>query len=264
MRRWRSLGVVVGLLAAGCAAPGWRDVVFQTSTIDALLAGVYDGDLECGRLRDHGDLGIGTFDGLDGEMVLLDGVVYQVRADGKVYRPEPSMRTPFATVCRFEPQSSFDISAGSDFAVVQKLIDDVMPNQNIFIAIRITGRFHSMRTRSVPRQSRPYPPLHQVTQHQPEFEMRDVSGTIVGFRSPAYVKGINVPGYHLHFITDDRSRGGHILSLEVAAARCEVDPLYRFFLRLPESDTGFAETDLTRDRSRELQDVELGRDRPNY
>jgi acetolactate decarboxylase len=118
-----------------------------------------------------------------------------------------------------------------------------------------------MRTRSVPSQSKPYPPLQQVTQNQPEFAMQDVAGTIVGFRSPAYVKGINVPGYHLHFLSDDRSRGGHILNFEVAAARCQVDPLHRFLLRLPESDTGFAETDLARDRSRELQDVEMGRDR---
>lgn len=243
------------LLAAGCAAPP-RDTVFQASTIDALLAGVYDGELTCRELLRHGDLGIGTFDRLDGEMVLLDGELFQVRADGSVRRPDPALRTPFAAVCRFEPGSAVPVAEGSDRAVVEALLDRQCPNPNLFYAIRLTGRFAAVTTRSVPAQDRPYRPLVEVTAHQPEFAMTDVEGTVLGFRCPAFVKGVNVPGWHLHFISRDRARGGHVLSFTVAAAACEVDALHRLLLTLPAGSDGFARTDLSRDRSGELMDVE--------
>jgi acetolactate decarboxylase len=113
-----------------------------------------------------------------------------------------------------------------------------------------------MRTRSVPGQRKPYPPLQEVTKNQPEFAMRDIAGSIVGFRCPAYVKGINVPGYHLHFISEDRTRGGHILSFKMASGQCEVDVLHQYSLSLPTNTLQFAETDLSKDRSKELQEAE--------
>jgi len=100
MKRFFFLAVWLCLLVSGCVTPA-RDTVFQASTIDALLAGVYEGDISCRRLLKHGDFGIGTFDGLDGEMVLLDGNMYQIKADGKVYEPNLSVKTPFATICQF-------------------------------------------------------------------------------------------------------------------------------------------------------------------
>jgi acetolactate decarboxylase len=243
------------LLVAACAGPQ-RDTAFQTSTIDALLAGVYDGELTGAELLKHGDFGIGTFDGLDGEMIVLDGTIFQVRADGKVYRPELSVKTPFATVCRFSPDRALSVPAGTDFKALEALLDRRAPNRNLFYAIRLTGRFRFVRTRSVPGQQKPYPPLVEVTRNQPEFEMHDVSGTVVGFRCPAYVKGINVPGYHLHFLDDARTKGGHILKIEIEEAFCEVDMLDRYALKLPVNTTAFADTDLSRDRSAELTDVE--------
>lgn len=255
MKRTNLVGIVFLLLVCACGPR--PEVVFQTSTIDALLAGVYDGDLECRQLLRHGDLGIGTFDGLDGEMVLLSGTVYQVKADGKVYRPALSERTPFATVCRFRPQMAWDVEHESDDAAVKRLIDQQVPNPNVFVAVHIKGRFKTMHTRSVPRQNRPYPPLDEVARNQPEFHMQDIAGDIVGFRCPAYVKGVNVPGYHLHFLSEDRTRGGHILGFELAGGRCEVSVLTRYFLRLPEDVAEFAETDLSQDRSRELEQVEM-------
>lgn len=251
--------LVIGLclLLSGCVT-SQRDIVFQTSTIDALLAGVYDGDLTCRRLLKHGDFGIGTFDGLDGEMVLLEGRMYQVKADGGVYDPDLSVKTPFATVCHFNPDIAFPIETGSDYATIEKLINEHASNQNIFYAIKISGQFKSMRTRSVPRQNKPYPPLTEVTVHQPEFDMENMAGTIVGFRCPVYVRGINVPGYHLHFINRDRTEGGHILSFEIINGTCEIDFLHQYFLRLPENTPGFAETDLLKDRSKELKKVESG------
>lgn len=256
MKRLFYLIIGLSLLISGCSTQ--KDIVFQTSTIDALLAGVYDGDISCRHLVRHGDFGIGTFDGLDGEMVLLDGVVYQVRADGKVYVPCPSVKTPFATACFFKPEKTLFIDRNTDYEGIERLIDRTAPNQNLFCAIRITGHFKSMRTRSVPGQKKPYPPLKEVTSDQPEFFMNNVQGTIVGFRCPPYVKGVNVAGYHLHFISSDRNRGGHILSFEISEGKCELEVLNHFFLRLPEDVKDFAGTDLSKDRSKELKEVEKG------
>ena len=113
-----------------------------------------------------------------------------------------------------------------------------------------------MKTRSVPEQHKPYPPLKKVTKNQPEFETKNVSGTIVGFRCPPYVKGINVLGYHLHFISDNRTRGGHILSFEIKNGECEIDVLNQYFLMIPINDKEFTGTDLSINRAKELKEVE--------
>lgn len=251
-----SVVLILGLVISGYAIPA-KNTAVQVSTIDALLAGVYDGEVAYDRLMaEHGDFGIGTFDGLDGEMVLLNGTLYQVRADGKVYHPDTTVHTPFATVCRFAPDKTMPIGPGTTFDALKTILDTQGPNQNLFYAIKLTGTFRQMKTRSVPGQKKPYPPLEVVTSNQPEFEMTDISGTIVGFRCPPYVKGINVPGYHLHFISDDETSGGHILSFEIDSATCEIDLLDRYYLILPGNTEGFAETDLSRDRSQELEEVE--------
>ena len=255
MKSLLCLAVGLCLFVSGCVTPE-RDTVFQTSTIDALLAGVYDGDMSCRRLLKHGDFGIGTFDRLDGEMVLLDGSIYQIKADGKVYKPDPSVKTPFATICQFNADRAIPIKSGSDYEAIENLVNEYAPNQNLFYAIKITGQFRSMKTRSVPDQKKPYPPLKEVTSNQPEFNMKSISGTIVGFRCPPYVEGINVPGYHLHFISSDRTQGWHVLSFEIADGKCEIDVLNQYFLTLPANTKEFAETDLSRDRSKELKDVE--------
>ena len=257
MKKWMLyIGLGICILASGCGAPA-RNTLFQTSTIDALLAGVYDGDISCRHLLKHGDFGIGTFDRLEGEMVILDGTIYQIMVDGKAYKPDPHGKTPFATTCYFNPEKTISISTSTDYKEVERLIDAAAPNQNLFCAIRITGQFRSMKTRSVPAQKKPYPPLKEVTRNQPEFHMNNVFGTIVGFRCPSYVRGINVPGYHLHFISGDRTRGGHVLSFEVTNGKCEIDILNQYFLRLPDNKD-FAEIDLSRDRNKELKDVERG------
>ena len=246
------LGLCIG--AAGCAGPS-RNTVFQTSTIDALLAGVYDGDLTLRELRTRGDFGIGTYDNLDGEMVLLDGEFYQVKADGKVHAPALDGETPFAAVCAFRPEMAFAIPEGAAMRAVEALIDRKAPNQNLFHAIRIEGQFKTLRTRSVPAQKRPFPPLKEVAATQPVFDMENVAGTVLGFRCPPFVAGVNVPGYHLHFISQDRSRGGHILAFELVTGTARVDVLDRFEMQLPATED-FATVDLARDRQQDLKGVE--------
>jgi len=230
--------------------------VTQRSTIDALLAGVYDGSMSCGELLEYGNFGIGTFDHLDGEMIVLDGEVYQIKSDGKVYKPELNIMTPFATVCSFRPDMTFTIPDGTDYNGLELFIDNRAPNQNEFIAIKLTGKFSRMKVRSVPSQEKPYSPLVEVTKNQTVFEVEDVQGTIVGFRSPPFVKGINVPGYHCHFISADRNQGGHILDCEIISGIGEVDSCNRFLLILPEDSDSLEDIDLSLDRSVELDQVE--------
>jgi acetolactate decarboxylase len=239
---------------AGCACPS-RNALYQTSTIDALLAGVYDGDLSLRELRAHGDFGIGTYDNLDGEMVLLDGVFHQIKASGRVVSPDPAGETPFAAVCAFRPEMTVAIPAGADLQAVAALVDREAPNQNQFCAIRIDGQFKTMRTRSVPPQKRPFPPLKEVAATQPTFDMENVAGTVLGFRCPPFVAGVNVPGYHLHFISRDRARGGHVLTFELVTGTAQVDMLDRFEMQLPATED-FATVDLARDRQSDLKGVE--------
>jgi len=250
-----ALTVVILFFVSGCATIT-KDTVYQTSTINALLAGVYDGDLTLEQLMKHGDFGLGTFDHLDGEMIILDGNIYQVKADGKVYKPALSGKTPFAAVCEFTPDKTIPVKEGTDYKLLEELIDENIPNKNLFYAIKITGKFKSMKTRSVPRQEKPYPSLKEATDKESVFNMGKISGTIVGFRCPSYVNGINVPGYHLHFISSDHTCGGHVLNFEMSEGLCEIDILDRFFLQLPVNAEDFAKTDLSKDRTKELEGVE--------
>lgn len=186
-------------------------VIFQTSTINALLDGAYEGDLSLGELHEHGDFGIGTIDRLDGEMIVLDGEFVIARSDGRIYPLPPEMHTPFAVVTAFEAGSRHSLDAAASFEELRAQLDAFAPKGAVCIAVRVDGHFPRIRVRSVRRQSRPYPPLVQVTAHQVEFELSDTNGTLVGFRFPDYAQGLEVAGYHLHYISQDRTRGGHLL-----------------------------------------------------
>lgn len=231
--------------------------IVQVSTIDALMQGVYDGSMSLSKLSGYGDFGIGTFNALEGEMILLDGKFYQVKADGKVYKPEKSVLTPFAAVTFFNPEIKFEVSAMS-YPGLKAAIDTLMLSSNLFYAVKLHGSFSRVKTRSVPMQQKPYPPLVEVTANQPEFETETVTGTLSGFYCPPFVTGINVPGYHLHFLSDDQNFGGHVLEFELSTGQLFLDQVNNFRLMLPEAG-GFLDTDLTGDLTGDLQNVEGGK-----
>jgi len=215
-------------------------VLFQASTIGALLEGAYEGDLSFAELAEHGDLGLGTLNGLDGEMIALEGRFYRADVDGAVSEIDAATRTPFAVVTGFAP--SIDLEIGGPRESGESLehdellaqLDQLIPASAASAAIRIDGRFELVRARSVPRQSPPYRPLTEVVAEQHVFELSDVMGTMLGFRFPAYAEGIEVSGYHLHFISEDRSRGGHVLgSRSGEPLRARVDPSSELHVELP-------------------------------
>ncbi|WP_269851554.1 acetolactate decarboxylase [Methanosarcina horonobensis] len=206
------------------------EVLYQVSTIDALLQGVYDGVLPVAELETHGDFGIGTFDGLEGEMLALNGSYYQIKTDGIAYPVSGEMTTPFATVTYFEADESFRLEEPANLTELEAFLDLNLPSENLFYAVRVDGDFSYIKARSVPRQEKPYPKLADAVSTQSVFEFENISGTLVGFRTPEYVKGVNVPGYHLHFITEDRSAGGHVLDLEMESGDAALDITSAFFL----------------------------------
>jgi acetolactate decarboxylase len=262
----KHVGYLMLLAAAlGGAAFGYRsgsgdgDALFQASTISALLVGVYDGETTFRELKAHGDFGLGTLNGLDGEMIAVDGRFYQVRSDGVASLIDGAAKTPFAVVKQFRADRTITLSQPVDLAQLGQFLDRSIPTKNVPYAIRVDGRFKSLTTRSVPRQSQPYPPLVEATKHQQTFQFQDVQGTLVGFRTPEWMAGVNVPGYHFHFLTADRKAGGHVLACEVAQATIALDDARDFRMALPD-DTAFNQADLTPDRSA-LEKSERARDR---
>jgi acetolactate decarboxylase len=253
-RFWLLVVAALCTLAQGCATR--PNTVTQFSSIDALLAGAYDGELPCRDLLRKGDLGIGTFDKLDGEMVVLDGQLYQVRGDGKVYSPDTKTTTPFATVINFKAGMAREVPANLSLNQLESLIDKMLPHTNLVCAIRLRGSFRQMKTRAVPGQTKPYRPLTEITKGQPEFDLGECTGTLVGFRLPGFIKGLNVPGYHLHFITSDRKAGGHVLGFTLASDKVELAASPRFELLLPANPDSLANIDFSRDRSADLEKVE--------
>ena len=207
-------------------------VLFQASTIGALLEGAYDGDVTFAELAEHGDLGLGTLNALEGEMVALDGRFHRADIDGRTAEIDPEARTPFAVVVPFARPSSYR-SMGRSTNRRCWPRSTVPCRRTQPPALRVDGDFELVRARSVPRQHPPYKPLTEVVADQHVFELHDVRGTLVGFRFPEYSGTIEVSGFHLHFISDDRRRGGHVLDCRARSVTARLDPSTDLHLELP-------------------------------
>lgn len=211
------------------------DAVFQASTIDALLAGAYDGDMPFSELKKHGDFGLGTVNALDGEMVGLDGRFYRVALDGSVHAVPDDEMTPFADVAFFQPEQALEIASGASLDDMKAAVDAALPSENMFYAVRVSGTFATLTARSVPRQEKPYRPLTEAVKKQNVFHFENIEGTLVGFRCPENVGGLGVPGYHFHFLSADGKRGGHVLALATGKATAEIDLLDAYEVVLPKT-----------------------------
>ena len=247
--------IFLALLLSGQCTAQDDDTLFQVSTIDALMQGVFEGFYSFNDLMDQGDFGIGTFDALDGEMVALDGEYYQVKADGVAYPVQGNMTAPFAAVTRFEVDQTAELENASNFTEMSRQIDRHLPSPNAFYALRIDGNFPYVQTRSVPAQEKPYTRLAEAVEEQSVFNFTNVTGSVVGIWAPDFTKGVNVPGYHLHFITEDRKAGGHVLEIQVANATAQVDVTAGFAMQLPTSGD-FYNVNLSGDLQEELERIE--------
>lgn len=246
------------LLAAmqGCVtASRVQNEIFQVSTINALLEGAYEGTQTVAELKASGDFGIGAFGDLDGELFFNKGLMYQIRSDGKIYFPDDSKNVSLATVTFFKPEKTVKIEGVLTLEELKGRLDLLRASDNAFYAIRVAAAFERVKTRSVPRQHKPYPRLSEVTKDQPVFEGKDTSGVLVGFWSPEFMQTIAVPGYHLHFVSDNRLIGGHLLDCVLSSAVIEVSEVRSLQIVLPQTQ-GFDRSELSSDKSRELERVE--------
>lgn len=246
--------------AANTSAVVAPDAIFQVSLLDGLMQGDYDGTATVGQLLQNGDTGLGTFDQLDGEMIVLDGVVYKAKSDGSVAAVPVTQTVPFAAVTHFQDDiPATEVSSIADFGGLKTALDDIIAKQtgdfNQFYVAEITGSFDMVHVRSVPMQSKPYKPLAEVTKNQAEFEYENIPGTAVAMRFPDYMQGINLPGWHLHFLSDDKTKGGHVLDLKLADGTVKMDTIREFNLVVPDTET-FANLDLGADLSQQTTTVE--------
>ncbi len=207
--------------------------LFQVSTLDALTLGIYQGVYSIRDLKRKGDFGLGTFEGIDGEMTVLNGHFYHFRSDGILTEEPDRSRVPFAVITNFQTELRFAAS-GASMEELGQQIDKHLPSTNLFYAIRIHGNFSALTTRAIPKLFPPYPPLSEAVEEEVKFPFQNIDGTLVAFRCPAWVKGINQVGYHYHFISDDETVGGHALSFTTGPVVVEIQRLRQNSVWVPD------------------------------
>ena len=240
-----------------------RDTFFQVSLLQELTFGDYHGSVSVKNLKLKGDAGLGTFDGLDGEMIMLDGSVYKAKGDGTVELADDSEMIPFCGITFLDDDITWSVENIETYDKLLGILNQKVEEngRNRFYAARIAGRFSEMNVRSEYAQEEPYKPLAKVLEtDQTFYDYSDIDGTIVAMYCPPYMSDLNASGWHLHFISDDKTKGGHVLGLRIEKADIALDLTDSFEMKLPDNDM-FSGFDLTIDQSEDIKKVETDVDR---
>jgi len=236
MQKLVSCGLLLFFVAGLSNVFGQENSLYQYATITSLLEGVFEGSLPVREYKTHGDFGIGTINNLDGEMLVLNDTVYQVRTDGIPIILSDDSKIPFASITKFKADSEFIFKDTVTLEDLQKILDGKLLSDNLAYAIKAEGVFRSVKLRSVPGQKKPFPRLADAVSKQAVFEYDNIKGTLLGFKVPKYMDGVNVAGYHFHFISDDRKRGGHVLDCKTGSLKFQIENIYKINLVLPSTD----------------------------
>jgi acetolactate decarboxylase len=228
--------------------------LYQVSTATALVQGVYQGCVTVGDLKNHGDFGLGTYDALDGEGLMLDGRIWQALSDGRVVEPPDSATAPFWVCTEFEADRTVTLSSVNSWDHLLSQLDALRTSENLFVAFRIDGVFDTIHYR-VACKTEHGVDLVTATSHQAEFSFKNCQGTLMGFWSPSYARTFNIPGYHLHLLSADHQHGGHVLGIEAQDLTVQVMTVQNVVMALPESPA-FLEADLSGDPSAALSKAE--------
>jgi acetolactate decarboxylase len=243
------LTLVVFLIGlAGCStAQGDGKTVFIGGSYGAINRGVYDGSVTVADLKRHGDFAAGTFSGIDGELIALNGKYYQIGAQGKITPADDTWTVPNATVTFFRPEKVITVAKPLGYQELQSFLKSQLPTSNIFYAMKVSGKFDSIKARSLTKLVKPYPvtPYSTITQNEPTFEFSNVDSTLVVFVSPSYTAELSYPGYHAHFINSDGKYGGHVLDCSITSGQVEVESLPNLTVNLPQSSE-FYKADFTK------------------
>ena len=233
--------------------------ILQVSTSGAIVQGLYEGCVSVADLRRHGDLGLGTFEDLDGEMILLDGHCFQARADGSVVEAPDAALTPFATVVAFIADTTSRIGPVASLDDLTAQLDQLRTSDNTIAAFKITGTFDTLVLRAACKHESGTG-LVEATADQGLFDFTNITGTMLGFWSPEYAQAISISGYHLHFLSDDHRHGGHVLGATAASVVADVHQVSDVHLAIPETEA-FLHADLNKDTREQLDIAERSRDR---
>lgn len=232
--------------------------IYQVALLQSLTQGYYDGIIKVSELKQHGDTGIGTFEGVNGEMIVLDGVVYQALSDGSVKVADDNETVPFSNVTFFDSDTSEELSDIADINSLKKKMTEKVEEKgkNLFSMVKMTGEFKKMLVRSELKQEKPYKTLDKALEtDQREFTYENIKGTVVALYCPDYMNGLNTSGWHLNFISDDKEKGGHILDLSFEKAKAEYDMVQEFDMKLTDNED-FQKTSLADDVSDAIKKVE--------
>ncbi len=181
-----------------------RETIYQVSLLQGLTLGDYNGSVSVKELKQKGDTGIGTFEGVNGELIMVDGTVYRAKSDGSIETAPDDETIPFANVTFFDTDEKQDISGVSSIADLKKLLDEKVEKlgRNQFYMVRVDGTFKKMHARSELKQEKPYKPLAEALKtDQREFSWDNIEGTVVALYCPQYMKDLNAAGWHLHFVS---------------------------------------------------------------
>lgn len=222
-----------------------KSYIYQHGTLGGLMQDLMDGTEKIGALLQHGDFGLGTLEGSNGEVIILDGVVYHADETGEINQLAGDELTPYAAITSFQSDGDFSLTELSDKAVKDRILEKI--SHNLFAAVKISGTFKHMHVRVAPKQVKPYPRFVEIARHQPEFSADEISGTIVGFFTPNLFQGAAAAGFHLHFISDDHQFGGHVLDFELSKGNVELMELAEFRQHFPTENTDYLENEIMLD-----------------
>ena len=227
------------------------------SLLQGLTYGDYYGSVSVDEFKQRGDVGIGTFNRLNGELIMLDGNVYRAGGDGSISVVYDDT-IPFAVATFFNTDESKVFNNIQSFDSLVNELDKIVDERgkNRFYMIRIDGLFKQINVRSVYEQNEPYQPLLKVLEKdQTFFDYSNTEGTVVGLYCPPYMSSLNAVGWHMHFISKDKTKGGHVLGLNIANATLSLCDIDSFELKLPKNQM-FAGFDLTVDQSKDIEKIE--------
>jgi acetolactate decarboxylase len=243
--KWALTVTLAALVACSAFIAGWqiqinntqrsvdRETVYQIAAFNTFSTGKYAGFMNYSMIQQRGDFGIGTFDGLNGEMLGYDGVFYQIPSDGVPRVVDSAQTSPHATVTYFDPDLTFGVS-GLNYTGLKSYLDSQLASsKDTIYAIKVTGNFSNIQARSPAKQSEPYPNLTDALKTQSVFNFTNIEATAVGYLFPSSMNGVDPAGYHLHIITNDKTAGGHLLECQIENASIQIEIIKNYKLILP-------------------------------
>lgn len=233
---------VFAIFVCAASGPGYpqesepKGTMYQVSTVTGLDRGLFYPVTTVGELKQHGNIGLGAFEGMDGELLILDGQAYNAMYDGKVVPVPDNSPIVYGAVAFVSADRTASLQNIASYEQLQQSLEKLLPNRNLFYVFKIQATFNYLKVRSTAKQEKPYPGLWVVVKNQSTFEFKNIKGTLLGFRCPGYIQGIFPPGFHLHFISEDRQKGGHVLEANLAEMTAQIGYLTQMHLLLPDNE----------------------------